>query len=50
MGNGLYAGEMNLIKNKYSLKNPEQIKGILNEFYPESLTKLSENTIEMLDF
>ena len=35
---------------KYSLKNPEQIKGILNEFYPESLTKLSENTIEMLDF
>ena len=36
--------------NKYSLKNPEQIKGILNEYYPESLTKLSENTIEMLDF
>ena len=36
--------------NKYSLKNPEQIKGILDEYYPESLTKLSENTIEMLDF
>jgi len=36
--------------NKYSLKNPEQIKGILNEYYPESLTRLSENTIEMLDF
>ena len=36
--------------NKYSLKNPEQIKGILNEYYPESLAKLSENTIEMLDF
>ena len=36
--------------NKYSLKNPEQIKGILGEYYPETMTKLSENTIEMLDF
>ena len=26
--------------NKYSLKNPEQIKGILGEYYPETLTKL----------
>ena len=24
--------------NKYSLRNPEQIKGIVNEYYPESLT------------
>ena len=24
--------------NKYSLKNPEQIKGIVGEYYPESLT------------
>ena len=36
--------------NKYSLKNPEQIKGILGEYYPETLAKLSENTIEMLNF
>ena len=36
--------------NRYSLKNPEQIKGILGEYYPETLTKLSENTIEMLNF
>jgi len=36
--------------NKYSLKNPEQIKGILSEYYPETMTKLSENTIEMLNF
>ena len=36
--------------NKYSLKNPEQIKGIVNEYYPESLAKLSENTTEMLNF
>jgi len=36
--------------NKYSLKNPEQIKGVLNEYYPDILDKLTENTIEMLDF
>ena len=36
--------------NKYSLKNPEQIKGVLNEYYPDMLEKLTENTIEMLDF
>ena len=36
--------------NKYSLRNPEQIKGIVNEYYPESLAKLSENTTEMLNF
>ena len=42
--------EYDIPYNKYSLKNPEQIKGILNEYYPELINKLSENTIEMLDF
>ena len=36
--------------NKYSLKNPQEVQGILNEYYPNLLDKLSENTIEMLDF
>ena len=36
--------------NKYSLKNPQEVNGVLNEYYPNLLDKLSENTIEMLDF
>ena len=36
--------------NKYSLKNAEQVKGVMNEYYPNLMDKLSENTIEMLDF
>ena len=36
--------------NKYSLKNPIEIRGIMNEYYPNLITKLSENTIEMLSF
>ena len=36
--------------NKFSLRNPEQIKGIMNEYYPKYINKISENTIEMLDF
>ena len=36
--------------NKYSLKNPQEIEGIVKEYYPETMAKLSENTIEMLDF
>jgi len=36
--------------NKYSLKNPREIKGVLKEYYPNLIEQLSENTIEMLDF
>ena len=36
--------------NKYSLKDPQEIEGIVKEYYPETMAKLSENTIEMLDF
>ena len=36
--------------NKYSLKNPKEVEGVLKEYYPKLLDKLSENTIEMLDF
>jgi len=36
--------------NKYSLKNPSQIEGIVKEYYPETIDKITNNTIEMLDF
>ena len=36
--------------NKYSLKNPREVLGILNEYYPNLIDKLSENTLELLDF
>ena len=36
--------------NKYSLKNPKEITGILNEYYPNLIDRLSENAIEILDF
>ena len=35
--------------NKFSLKNPGLIRGVLNEYYPDSIDKLSSNTDEMLD-
>ena len=36
--------------NKYSLRNAEEVKGILNEYYPNLVDKYTENTIEMLEF
>jgi DNA-binding transcriptional ArsR family regulator len=36
--------------NKFSLKNPKEIEGMLNEYYPMMVDKFVENTIEMLDF
>ena len=36
--------------NKYSIKNPTEVVGILKEYYPSLTDKLSENTIEMLDY
>ena len=36
--------------NKYSLKNSQEIKGVLKEYYPNLIDKLSENTIEIFDF
>ena len=40
----------NIPSNKYSLKNPKEITGILNEYYPNLIDRLSENAIEILDF
>ena len=36
--------------NKYSLRNPEQVKGILKEYYPNWLEIVTNNAVEMLDF
>ena len=36
--------------NKYSLRNPEEIKGIVKEYYPNLMNKMINNTIEMLQF
>ena len=36
--------------NKYSLKNPEMIRSIMNEYFPSLGSKLTDNTIELLDF
>ena len=36
--------------NKYSLKNPDEIKGIMKEYYPTVLERLVENTTKMLNF
>jgi len=36
--------------NKYSIKNPEEMNGVIKEYYPDFIGKFSENTLEMLDF
>ena len=36
--------------NKYSLKNPAQVRGIVKEYYPTLIDKYVNNTVEMLEF
>ena len=36
--------------NKYSLKKPELIKGVLNVYFPDISTRLVGNTVELLNF
>ena len=36
--------------NKYSIRNPEQVKGILKEYYPTYMDKMIDSTIDILDF
>ena len=35
--------------NKFSLNNPEMVRGVLNEYFPSTTDKLLSNTVEMLD-
>ncbi|MBC8251046.1 MAG: winged helix-turn-helix transcriptional regulator [Candidatus Nitrosopelagicus sp.] len=41
--------EYDIPSNKYSLKNPEQIKAVLSEYFPTEIDHLTENTVELLD-
>ena len=36
--------------NKYSIKNPKEMKGVLREYYPDLIDKFSENALEILNF
>ena len=36
--------------NKYSLKNPTLIRGVLNVYYPDISARLIDNTMQLLDF
>lgn len=36
--------------NKYSLRDPAQVRGIVKEYYPTLIDKYVNNTIEMLEF
>ena len=35
--------------NKFSLNNPEMVRGVLKEYFPSTTDKLLSNTVEMLD-
>ena len=42
--------EYDIPSNKYSLKNSKEVRGVLNEYYPNLVDNLSENMTEMLDY
>jgi len=42
--------EYDIPSNRFSLKNPLMVEGVLREYYPSLLEKITNNTIEMLDF
>ena len=47
---GIIEKTYDIPSNKYSLKNPLLIKGVLNEYFPDVSTRLVNNTVELLDF
>ena len=47
---GIIEKSYDIPSNKYSLKNPTLIKGVLNVYFPNISTRLTDNTIELLDF
>tara|TARA_B110000116_G_C16221879_1_gene309809 strand:- start:83 stop:511 length:429 start_codon:yes stop_codon:yes gene_type:complete len=42
--------EYDIPSNKYSLKNSKEVRGVLNEYYPNLVDNLSENMTEMLNY
>ena len=47
---GIIEKAYDIPSNKYSLKNPEMIRGVLNTYFPSIHSRLVENTVELLDF
>ena len=47
---GIIEKTYDIPSNKYSLKNPELIRGVLNVYYPDISARLIDNTVELLDF
>jgi predicted transcriptional regulator len=47
---GIVEKTYDIPSNKYSLKNHTLVKGVLNVYFPSLLSKLTDNTTELLDF
>ena len=47
---GIIEKAYDIPSNKYSLKNPTLIRGVLNVYFPDVSTRLVDNTVELLDF
>ena len=47
---GIIEKTYDIPSNKYSLKNPTLIRGVLNVYYPDISARLIDNTVELLDF
>ena len=47
---GIIGKKYDIPSNKYSLKNPTLIRGVLNVYFPDVSTRLVDNTVELLDF
>ena len=47
---GIIEKTYDIPSNKYSLKSPDLIKGVLNMYFPDVFTRLNDNTVDLLDF
>ena len=47
---GIVEKTYDIPSNKYTLKNPTLIKGVLKVYFPDRYSKIVNNTIELLDF
>ena len=47
---GIVEKTYDIPSNKYTLKNPELVKGVLKVYFPDKYSRLVNNTIELLDF
>ena len=47
---GIIEKTYDIPSNKYSLKNPDLIKGVLSVYFPHVSTRLHDNIVDLLDF